>query len=62
VQVPPAAAEPEDIMTTLVIGARGRVGRHVVDQLLAAGESVRASVRNAATADWPAGCPSSRPT
>ncbi|MFI1914905.1 SDR family oxidoreductase [Nocardia sp. NPDC020380] len=40
-------------MTTLVIGARGSVGRHVVDQLLAAGESVRASVRDIATADLP---------
>ncbi len=44
-------------MTTLVIGARGNVGRHVVDQLLAAGEPVRASVRNPATADLPAGVP-----
>jgi uncharacterized protein YbjT (DUF2867 family) len=42
-------------MTTLVIGARGSVGRHVVDQLLAAGEPVRASVRNPASADLPAG-------
>lgn len=41
-------------MTTLVIGARGSVGRHVVDQLLAAGEPVRASVRNLASADLPA--------
>jgi uncharacterized protein YbjT (DUF2867 family) len=44
-------------MTTLVIGARGSVGRHVVDQLLAAGEPVRASVRNLATADLPDGVP-----
>jgi uncharacterized protein YbjT (DUF2867 family) len=44
-------------MTILVIGARGSVGRHVVDQLLAAGEPVRASVRNPATADLPAGVP-----
>lgn len=40
-------------MTTLVIGARGAVGRHVVDQLLAAGEPVRASVRDRSTADLP---------
>lgn len=33
-------------MTTLVIGARGGIGRHVLDQLLAAGEPVRASVRD----------------
>ncbi|MGW2649732.1 NAD(P)H-binding protein [Streptomyces sp. NPDC001393] len=33
-------------MTTLVIGARGGVGRHVVRQLLAVGEPVRASVRD----------------
>jgi uncharacterized protein YbjT (DUF2867 family) len=38
---------------SLVIGARGSVGRHVVDQLLAAGESVRASVRDLASADLP---------
>lgn len=30
--------------TTLVIGARGSIGRHVLDQLLAAGQPVRASV------------------
>ncbi|MFG1681428.1 SDR family oxidoreductase [Nonomuraea sp. NPDC049269] len=41
-------------MSTLVIGARGSVGRHVVDRLLAAGESVRASVRDLASADLPA--------
>ena len=33
-------------MTTLVIGARGGIGRHVLDQLLATGEPVRASVRD----------------
>src|SRR5947209_92570 len=42
-------------MTTLVVGARGGVGRHAVDQLLAAGEPVRASVRDPrAGADLPA--------
>ncbi|MCD2194920.1 NAD(P)H-binding protein [Actinomycetospora endophytica] len=41
-------------MTTVVIGARGAVGRHVVEGLLAGGEHVRASVRNLATADFPA--------
>ncbi|MEO6089880.1 MAG: NAD(P)H-binding protein [Umezawaea sp.] len=40
---------------TLVIGARGSVGRHVVDQLLVAGRRVRASVRNPASADLPDG-------
>ncbi len=45
-------------MTTLVIGARGSVGRHVLDGLRAAGEPVRASVRDLATAgDLPAGVP-----
>ena len=43
-------------MTTLVIGARGGVGRHVLDQLVAAGEPVRASVRDLVTAgDLPDG-------
>ena len=45
-------------MTTLVIGARGSVGRHVLEQLRAAGEPVRASVRDLATAgDLPRGVP-----
>ena len=44
-------------MTTLVIGARGSVGRHVLDQLLSAGEPVRASVRDAANAGLPDGVP-----
>jgi uncharacterized protein YbjT (DUF2867 family) len=45
-------------MTTLVIGARGSVGREVLDQLVAAGEPVRASVRDpAAAAALPAGVP-----
>lgn len=38
-------------MTTLVIGARGAVGRHVVAGLRAAGKPVRASVRNLAKAN-----------
>lgn len=33
-------------MTTVVVGARGAVGRHVVDGLVAAGETVRATVRD----------------
>ncbi len=41
-------------MRTLVIGARGSIGRHVVGQLLAAGQPVRASVRDLAKADFPA--------
>ncbi|MEV4311060.1 NAD(P)H-binding protein [Actinocrispum sp. NPDC049592] len=41
-------------MRTLVIGARGGIGRHVVEQLLAAGQPVRASVRDRAKADFPA--------
>jgi uncharacterized protein YbjT (DUF2867 family) len=41
-------------VTTLVIGASGSIGRHVVDQLLAAGDLVRASVRDPASADLPA--------
>lgn len=40
-------------MVTLVIGARGAVGRHVVEQLVAAGEAVRASVRDRTTAQFP---------
>lgn len=42
-------------MTTLVIGARGSVARHVVEQLLAAGEPVRAAART--TENLPAGVP-----
>lgn len=42
-------------MTTLVIGARGSVGRHVLDQLLQAGEPVRASARDVANAQLPLG-------
>ncbi|WNV84397.1 NAD(P)H-binding protein [Umezawaea sp. Da 62-37] len=44
-------------MTTLVIGARGSVGRHVLDQLVEAGEPVRASVRNPVPTDFPATVP-----
>ncbi|HWD78446.1 MAG TPA: NAD(P)H-binding protein [Kribbella sp.] len=39
-------------MTTLVIGARGAVGRHVLAGLQAAGTPVRASVRDLAKADF----------
>jgi len=42
-------------MTTLVVGARGHVGRSVLDLLLAAGEPVRASSRTPKTTDVPAG-------
>lgn len=44
-------------MTTLVIGARGRVGRHVLDLLAHAGEPVRAAARNPATAGLPPDVP-----
>lgn len=44
-------------MTTLVIGARGSVGRQVLDQLLALGEPVRASARDPHKADLPADVP-----
>lgn len=44
-------------MTTLVIGARGSIGRAVLEQLLEAGEPVRASVRDPAAADLPPGVP-----
>jgi uncharacterized protein YbjT (DUF2867 family) len=39
-------------MTTLVIGARGAIGRHVLDGLRADGTPVRASVRDLAKADF----------
>ncbi|WP_158887315.1 NAD(P)H-binding protein [Amycolatopsis anabasis] len=42
-------------MTFLVTGARGKIGRHVVDGLLAAGKPVRASSRDTSTLDVPAG-------
>ncbi|MEU4193813.1 NAD(P)H-binding protein [Kribbella sp. NPDC026611] len=42
-------------MTTLVIGARGAVGRHVLDGLQAARVPVRASVRDLAKADFAPG-------
>jgi uncharacterized protein YbjT (DUF2867 family) len=44
-------------MTTLITGARGAVGRHVLDGLLALGEPVRASARNPVAAGLPAGVP-----
>ncbi|MCC2976932.1 NmrA/HSCARG family protein [Sphingomonas sp. PL-96] len=41
-------------MTILVIGATGRVGRHVVDQLLQRGAAVRVLTRDPAKANFPA--------
>jgi uncharacterized protein YbjT (DUF2867 family) len=41
-------------MVTVVFGARGNVGRHVAAGLLIAGERVRVTSRNPATADFPA--------
>lgn len=42
-------------MTILVTGATGAIGRHVVNQLVARGASVRALVRDPSKADFPAG-------
>ncbi|WP_010217536.1 SDR family oxidoreductase [Sphingomonas sp. PAMC 26621] len=42
-------------MTILVIGATGRVGRHVVDQLVRRDADVRVLTRDAAKAAFPAG-------
>ena len=42
-------------MTILVIGATGRVGRHVVDQLVARNADVRVLTRDPAKAAFPAG-------
>ncbi|MFL9839915.1 NmrA family NAD(P)-binding protein [Sphingomonas sp. ST-64] len=42
-------------MTILVTGATGRVGRHVVDQLVRRGAPVRVLTRDPAKADFPAG-------
>ncbi len=42
-------------MTILVIGATGRVGRHVVDQLVKRGAGVRVLTRDPAKAEFPAG-------
>jgi uncharacterized protein YbjT (DUF2867 family) len=42
-------------MTILVTGATGRIGRHVIDQLIARDADVRALVRDPATANLPAG-------
>ncbi|WP_235518882.1 SDR family oxidoreductase [Sphingomonas sp. Leaf208] len=41
-------------MTILVIGATGRVGRHVVDQLVNRDARVRVLTRDTAKADFPA--------
>ena len=42
-------------MTILVTGATGRVGRHVVDQLVQRGAAVRVLTRDAAKANFPNG-------
>ena len=42
-------------MTILVTGATGRVGRHVVDQLVERGQPVRVLTRDPAKASFPAG-------
>jgi uncharacterized protein YbjT (DUF2867 family) len=42
-------------MTILVTGATGRIGRHVIDQLVDRGADVRALTRDPAKADFPAG-------
>lgn len=42
-------------MTILVIGATGRVGRHVVDQLVQRGANVRVLTRDPSKAKFPAG-------
>ena len=42
-------------MTILVTGATGRVGRHVVQQLVERGAAVRVLVRDPSKADFPAG-------
>jgi len=42
-------------MTILVTGATGRIGRHVIDQLVARGGDVRALVRDPGAANLPAG-------
>jgi len=42
-------------MTILVTGATGRIGRHVVEQLVQRGADVRALVRDPAKAELPAG-------
>jgi uncharacterized protein YbjT (DUF2867 family) len=41
-------------MTTLVTGATGQIGRHVVEQLLAEGEEVRVVTRKPESAGFPA--------
>jgi len=45
----------ENIMTILVTGATGTIGRNVVQQLVQRGAGVRALVRDPAKADFPAG-------
>ena len=38
-------------MTTLIIGAHGHVGQHIVQQLAATGEKVYAGIRSATQSD-----------
>ena len=45
---------PSDVRPVLVVGATGRIGRHVVDQLLRAGARVRAFTRRPDAAEFPA--------
>lgn len=47
--------EGQDLMTILVTGATGNVGRHVVDQLLRAEQRVRVLTRNPKAANLPDG-------
>jgi uncharacterized protein YbjT (DUF2867 family) len=42
-------------MVTVVMGARGSIGRHVLDELIARGVPVRASARRPAPGQFPAG-------
>ncbi|HEY0259400.1 MAG TPA: NAD(P)H-binding protein [Lacisediminihabitans sp.] len=46
---------PLDLRPTLVMGARGHIGKHVLDGLSARGLPVRASVRTLAPGRFPAG-------
>src|SRR4051812_15964959 len=44
-----------NLMTILVTGATGNIGRNVIEQLVARGADVRALVRDPAKADFPEG-------